>query len=105
MLNGLHLAIDAPKAVVDEFRTGFHAEMALAKIRQEKINQENAQMRSRLMEGLGQLVGRVDSQVYWAFVHKFGPGCWKDKSFLDDCIKKGAMTPVRGQSDKAIIIR
>jgi hypothetical protein len=102
MTSGLELGIDASAAVVREFRHGFHAQMAMAKIRQEKVNAENARMRSRLMNGLGQLVARVDSDVYWAFVHKFGPNCWKDKSFMQDCIKQGAVTPVRGESSRII---
>jgi len=104
LANGLDLSVDASAAVVGEFRKGFHAKMAMAKIRQEKVNAENAAMRSRLMEGVGQLVARVDSDVYWAFVHKFGPGCWKNKAFMRDCIRQGAVTPVRGHTDKIISV-
>ena len=88
---GLIIPVEAPKAVVDEFRSGFHAQMALAAVRQEKINALNRQSEIRTLEGTGQLVAQVDADVYWAMRARFGPMCWREPGFLESCFKKGTI--------------
>lgn len=92
---GLVIPIEAPKAVVDEFRAGFHAEMALAAVRQEKINALNRQLEVKPLEGTGQLVAQVDADVYWAMRARFGPMCWRESGFLEDCFRKGMIEKPR----------
>lgn len=103
-MSDLIFAIDAPKAVVDEFRTGFHAQMALAKIRQERINEGTRRVMTKTLPGTGQLVASIDPDVYFAMRHRFGSECWSDKSFLKDCVKKGLIEKPQ-VAKKASIIR
>jgi len=99
-MNELVADLELPKAVQDEFRVGFQVKMALAAIEQEKLNQVARERDHRLIEGMGQLVARIDPDVYWCFVHKFGPGCWRDKGFLKDCIKKGLISKPVSKSNR-----
>lgn len=94
--------IDAPRAVVEELRAGFHAHAALASVRQERLNEalrriENA---SRLVDGIGQLQYRIDADLYWHMRQLHGAECWRDPEFLKDCERKGLIQRVKGVSDK-----
>lgn len=103
-VGGLVTEVDAPRDVVDEFRCGFHVKMALAAARNARIQAENERLESRLIDGLGQLVARVDADVFFAMRFRFGPDCWKDKDFLDDCVRKGMIRKVRGRADKTTLL-
>jgi hypothetical protein len=100
---GLIEHIEAPEAVVGEFRKGFQAHAALAAVRQAKINEASRALESRLVDGIGQLSHRVDADVYWLARHKFGPNCWSDPAFLRDCEKNGMVQRVAGRSDRVMV--
>jgi hypothetical protein len=94
--------IEAPDAVMAELRRGEHVRRAMAGVRQERINAACRQIKSRLMDGIGQLTHRIDADVYWAARAKFGDKCWSDKGFVKDCEKRGMIQRVEGKSDKII---
>lgn len=100
----LVVEIEAPQAVVEEFRVGFQAQMAMAKIRQEKINAETRRIRHKLVEGLGQHVASIDADVYFAMRARFGRDCWRNKAFLEDCIRKGMVEKPKMER-KCVILR
>jgi hypothetical protein len=95
--------IEAPEAVKEEFRRGFHVHAALAAARQARVNEACAAMESRLMDGVGQLRYRIDADLYWVARHKFGRHCWSDPAFLRDCEKKGLIKAVAGRSDRIAV--
>jgi hypothetical protein len=96
--------IEVPEAVVGEFRRGFHVHAALAASRQARVNESCRQMESRLMDGIGQLRYRVDADLYFLAVHKFGRKCWSDPAFLRDCEKRGVLEKVRGKTDRVTVL-
>ncbi|GEM_PF-2658443 len=96
--------IDAPRAIVDEFRVGFQVHAALAAVRQERIASASKQIESRLVDGIGQLAYQIDSDTYWLMQHKFGRGCWRDADFRRDCENKGMLTRVKGRADKTTLL-
>lgn len=102
--DGLILQVDAPKAVVDEFREGLHVQMGLAQVRQKRINEDCRKMKARLVPGLGQCIASVDPDIYFAMMHRFGRDCWKDKDFLKSCIKHGTVVKPRVETRKCTII-
>ena len=102
-MESLIAEIDAPKAVVDEFRVGFQAKAALAAVRQEQVNAVSRSLDSRMVDGLGQLKFRIDADVYFMLRAQYGPGCWRDNDFLADSERKGLLQRVRGKSDKIMI--
>lgn len=95
--------IEASEDVIGEFRKGFAVHSALAAVRQERVNAASRAIESRLMDGLGQLTHRIDADFYWAMRAKFGAGCWSDKGFMRDCVKRGAVQQVRGRSEKIMV--
>ncbi|MEI6035707.1 MAG: hypothetical protein WCS65_15690 [Verrucomicrobiae bacterium] len=95
--------IEASEAVVGEFRKGFAVHTALAAVRQERLNAASRTIESRLMDGIGQLTHRIDADFYWAMRAKFGAGCWADKGFVRDCVKRGAVQQVKGRSDRVML--
>jgi hypothetical protein len=104
MSDTLIAPIEAPAAVLAEFRSGFHTHAALAAQRQENINAASRQLEnsSRLMEGIGQLKYRIDPDLYWHMRQIFGPDCWKDKDFTAYLEREGVIQRVKGISDKLI---
>ena len=106
-MNDLIAPIEAPAAVVDEFRRGAQAHVAMAALRQERINAASRRLEnsSKLMEGVGQLEYRIDPDLYWAFRHTYGPDCWNDPDFRLALEKAGVIQKVKGISDKIIIQR
>jgi hypothetical protein len=104
MLDGLIEPVEAPRAVLEEFRAGFAARAVLAVKRQERLNAANRRLESasRLMEGIGQKTHEIDAEVYWLCRLKYGPQCWSDPEFLRDSEKRGLVQRVVGRSDRVI---
>ena len=100
---GLISEIEASEAVKAELCRGFQAKRALAEMRNRRVQAASRQMESRLMDGIGQLTHRIDSDVYWLMRNKFGPDCWTNNEFLKDCEKHGTISRVRGRSDKITV--
>jgi hypothetical protein len=96
--------ICAPEVVVQEFRVGWQAKKALAAIRQEKLNALAGVAEMPMQEGLGQLVTRIDPDIYWAAKQKFGADCWKDKGFRKDAERNGLIKRMRGINARRIIV-
>ena len=94
--------IEAPAAIVQEFRAGFKAHAVMAMNRQEQINAASRRLEncSRLMEGIGQLKYRIDEDLYWHMRAIYGPDCWKDDSFTKALERDGVIQRVKGISDK-----
>lgn len=104
MLEGLIEPVEAPKAVLEEFRAGFAVRAVLAEKRQERLNAANRRLEnaSRLMEGIGQKTHEIDAEVYWLCRLKYGAQCWSDPGFLRDCERKGLVQRVVGRSDRVV---
>ena len=96
--------IECSQAVLNEFRQGFKAHAVGAALRQEKVNAYSRQLEnsSRLMDGIGQLKYRIDSDLYHHMRAIFGPDCWKDTAFTDALERDGVIQRVKGISDKII---
>ena len=94
---------EVTEAVEREFRLGFQARAAMAAVRQERVNEASRALRAKLMDGIGQLTHRVDADFYWMAKLKYGAQCWSDPDFRDDCVRKGAIERVAGQSEKLMV--
>ncbi len=92
-------------AVRAELVRGHHARSALAEARQRAVEQEHGYIESRLIDGVGQLAFRVDSEVYWNMRRRFGDDCWKDPGFRRDFLKKNPGARVRAVKHSGRIIR
>jgi hypothetical protein len=78
-------------ALEREFRSGENARFALAAVAQEKLNAAVASEPARMIDGVGQLIGRVDADAYWAMRLKHGPDCWNDPAFRRMALRDGLM--------------
>ena len=94
--------IEAPAAVLQEFRAGFKAHAVMAMNRQEQINAASRRLEncSKLMDGIGQLKYRIDEDLYWHMRAIYGPDCWKDAAFTKALERDGVIQRVKGISDK-----
>lgn len=98
-------ASELPAAVCAELLRGHHAKAALAEAQQRQVEQEHAEIRARLIDGLGQLTMRVDSDVYWNMVRRFGEGCWAAKGFRKDFQRHNPGARVKAARHTGRIIR
>jgi hypothetical protein len=96
--------IEAPESVVAEFRHGLQAQLTMAALAQAKLNRLAAQEPSRMIDGVGQLVARVDADVYFAMRHRFGPDCWRDPAFRKACERNELLRPVKSVSGKTTVV-
>jgi len=96
--------IAVPEVVAQEFRVGWQCKKALAAVRQEKLNALAGVAPSAMVEGLGQLVTRIDADIYWAAKQKFGADCWRDKGFRRDAERKGLIKGIRGVNARRLIV-
>jgi hypothetical protein len=89
-------------SVLDEFRTGFRAHAVMAMKRQEELNAASTRLEnaSRLMEGIGQLKYRIDTDLYFHMRAIYGPDCWRDPDFTAALERDGVIVRVKGVSDK-----
>jgi hypothetical protein len=69
---------DFAKSITDEVE----AERELAFAKQRKVAAATARLDQCYMDGLGQCHMRVDPEVFWHWVHRYGREVWNDKSFL-----------------------
>jgi hypothetical protein len=91
-------------SVLDEFRTGFRAHAVMAMKRQEELNAASTRLEnaSRLMEGIGQLKYRIDTDLYFHMRAIYGPDCWRDPDFTAALERDGVIVRVKGVSDKVM---
>lgn len=74
---------DLPQSFLEEFNDRFlrtiSDEKAQAEIRQAQIAKQLEA--SKHIEGLGQLIGKVDARVFFRW-WQAEPGCWTDEAFI-----------------------
>jgi hypothetical protein len=81
----------ASEEVLAEFRRGFQAQAVAAAVAQERLNEVVARNPSRMIDGVGQLVGRVNADVYHLMRHKHGEEVWSDPLFRKRAVEGGLM--------------
>lgn len=95
---------DLAPLVTEELRTGWHASMVMAEMRQQRIKQASDFLADarRTVDGIGQHTMSVDfdSYMYW---NNQIPGCWKDKGFREEFKKANPHTAVKTTSPTRII--
>lgn len=75
---------DLRKAVVNEFKTGYHKEMVDAGINTKRIAKDTGVDTRQSIEGIGRLRMRVDPTLYHHWGQKLGYACWRDSQFLKE---------------------
>lgn len=79
---------DLPQSFLKEWNDRFLKtipdEKAQAEIRQAEIAKQMDA--SKRIEGLGQLIGRVDARIFFRWWQQ-EPGCWRDEGFIKKFLK------------------
>lgn len=81
----------ATEDVIAEFRRGFQAQAVQAALAQERLNAAVTREPSRMIDGVGQLIGRVDADVYHLMKHRHGEEVWSDPHFRKRALEDGLM--------------
>jgi hypothetical protein len=96
--------LEMSAAVEREFRNGENARFTLAAIAQEKLNAAVQHEGHRTIDGVGQLVARVDPDVYWAMRLKHGEECWNDPAFRKQALRNGLIAKPRIQNERVMVM-
>ncbi len=95
---------DLAPLVKEELRTGWHASMVTAELRQRRIKAASDRLAEarQSIDGLGQHTMSIDmdSYLYW---DRELPGCWKDKGFRDEFAKANPHVRVQSTSTTTIV--
>ena len=95
---------DLAPFVTEELRTGWHASMVNAEMRQRRIKAASDRLADarRTVEGIGQHTMSVDydSYIFW---NQQLPGCWRDKGFREEFAKANPHTRVQSTTAPTII--
>ena len=90
MLTEENIGIDDPEMldlIKGELFRGWHASAVMAEIRQRNVAAANSRLESALVEGIGQHTMSVDADAFYFWNWK-EPGCWQDKSFRTDFLRR-----------------
>lgn len=90
-------------AVLDEFRMGWQMQQTMAELSQKRIAQANNRLEAATVEGIGQHIASIDLDVYLANNAAL-PGCWGDKTFVKEFLKKNEECRVRTAKKAQIIV-
>jgi len=94
---------DMAGPVLDEFRMGWQMQRTMAELSQQRIAQANNAIEAATVEGIGQHIGSIDLDVYMANNAAL-PGCWQDKTFVKEFLKKNEECRVKPAKKASIII-
>ena len=94
---------DMAGPVLDEFRMGWQMQRTMAELSQKRIAQANHAIEAATVEGIGQHIGSIDLDVYLANNAAL-PGCWQDRGFVKEFLKKNEECRVRTEKKASIII-
>lgn len=96
---------DMAPLVTEELRTGWHASMVTAEMRQRRIKAASDLLATarNSVEGIGQHTMSVDfdTYIYW---NNLLPGCWKDKAFRDEFAAANPHTRVTTTAKPLIVV-
>jgi|SRR5215469_14640761 len=92
---------DFCKSITDEVE----AERELAFSKQRKIAAATARLDQCYLDGLGECHMRVDQEVFWHWVRRYGREIWNDKSFLKEFKRDNPEVRVLARPRKVTIRR
>lgn len=93
------------KPLGDDIYRGAHAAAVVSEANQRRIAEANQQLEKTYIEGVGQLVARIDHDTFFKAVHKWGAECWGDNDFLQHCLRKNPDMRVTYKNPKTRILR
>lgn len=82
-----------------ELRRGWKLDQAVTKARQAKIGKVNQKV-EKSVNGLGQLVARIDANSFTYWGKKEGFKCWDDKQFLKEYLRDNEASRVKSVGTK-----
>lgn len=88
----------------EEFIEGRAAQQQLSLLRQARIKQASDQIAHRHVEGLGQKIATIDPVIYEDMERRYGRGCWRDKEFLRDTLKRNPALQVRCETRTTLVV-
>lgn len=91
------------QAARDELRSAAKVAAVLAGIRQRKLYEANAQIERAFVDGMGAHIACIDPEIYARMELMYGRGCWRDKAFLNDTLKKNPQLRIKCGSRKTMI--
>ena len=96
---------DLAPLVTEELRTGWHASMVNAELRQQRIKAASDRLEAArgMVDGIGQHTMSIDfdSYIYW---NQQLPGCWKDKRFREEFKRANQHTVVKSTPKTTITV-
>ena len=85
----------AMRRLTRELITGARFQQEFMILRQQRVNEANRIIESRVIEGLGARIARIDQEFYFQMMVEHGPECWADKDFLQDTLEKNPGMAIR----------
>lgn len=86
---------DLKKAVLNEFKTGYHRELVDAGINSKRIAVDTGVHTRKSVEGIGRLRMRIDPTLFHHWGQKLGYACWRDSEFLREVERDNPETRVK----------
>ena len=97
---------DLAPLITEELRTGWHASMVTAEMRQQRIKAASDRLEAArgTVDGIGQHTMSIDfdSYIYW---NNLLPGCWKDRGFREEFKKSNPHTVVTTTAKPTIVVQ
>ena len=91
------------QAAREQLRDAGKVAAVLAGIRQRKLYEANSQIERAFVDGLGAHIACIDEEIYVRMEAMYGRGCWRDKAFLADTLKKNPQLRIKCGSRKTMI--
>lgn len=82
-----------------ELRLGWELDKAITKARQHNVGRVNQDVK-RSVNGLGELVGRIDSNSFTYWGKRLGFDCWNDKGFMREYLRDNPQSRVKSAGTK-----
>jgi hypothetical protein len=97
----LTLPGDLPRAVMNEFRRGWHMTEVMAAIEQERI--AATQPERTWCDGLGQMTLSIQADAFHYWGQRLGYKCWADKGFRREFARDNPAARVRSRARKTMV--
>ena len=99
-----HHGEGAVVAALEELRRGDEVQKVLAKGRQERLAKSVDRLARARMDGIGQMIMRVDASAYHAWGTRLGYECWKDKGFRREYARDNEAVRVKAPAGPAVVL-
>ena len=96
---------DFARTLTDQVRAEQEVVHSHATARQRRIAEATSRLEQRYMDGLGEMHMRVDADVFFNWVMRYGPKIWSDPDFIKAFKRDNPDVRVLTQSRKKMVVR